>query len=234
MGLSNLYGTDLYNWVSTNIPAKFEIIWHDYLPEYELHIKPKHMHMLGAMCDYGIKARHLHRDFAYHEIGMAMSHEDVRIRNLINKNYLSPRDSQILYKYRPGREVARQYMNRDLFTDYVWLVERGIQLYSLLKQEDSYFGKYYCDDGAVQNFECDCVGRDAIFDTKVSATDGYTEQYWTQVLLYSLLAYQVEGTRRPRIGLVYPTQGTVAEFTYPANQYAILSRLFKQKYREVK
>ena len=234
MGLRNLYGTELYDWVSTNIPAEFELTWHDYLPEYELHIKPKHMHMLGTMCDYGIKARHIHRDFAYHEIGMAMSKEDEVVRNLISKNYLSPKDSYILYKYRPGYTETGVYLNRDLFTDYVWLVERGIQLYSFLKQDESYFGKYYCDDRAVQSFECDCVGRDVIFDTKISATDSHSKQYWTQALLYTLLANEIENIKRPRLGLVYPVQGTVVEFTYPDNQYSILSRLFKQKYREVK
>lgn len=232
MGLDRLYGTDLYQWVGTCIPTEEDILVLKCFDECPVRAKPRYMNILGTMVDYGIRIRKPQRDFAYIILGMAMYGDNEQILDLLYDTYLSPNEAQALAKWKPGKQFSVQQVNKDLFLDYVNLTERGSALYNILNLGDAWFGRYYSDDGIVQSFEPDCISADSVFDTKVTRNATHTRDYWTQVLLYSLLSHRQENISRRRIGLVYPVQGEIRQYIYPTQYYASLCKVFDRRYMD--
>lgn len=57
MGISVLYNTEVYQFVSTRIPRESEITTIRVFDEYDLEVVPCYMDTLGTMCDYGVRVR---------------------------------------------------------------------------------------------------------------------------------------------------------------------------------
>lgn len=224
MGLEILKGTELYSYVRTCIPMESEIITYQVFDNYELHIKPRYMNLFGTMCDYGVRAREPRRCFAYIELGMLMGSVKEDLSYLTEKRYLSAEQA---YHLATKKKASR--LGDDFICDYAEITERSIAMYRMLRLEKPVFGAYYNAVNPVNSFECDCASDSCIVDMKVSRTCRHNRDYWTQVLLYSLLVRMRDKRCRRRLCLLYPVQGVLKEFTYEDGDYSALYKVFSEK-----
>lgn len=228
MGLITLRGTEASEFVRTCIPRKDEIKVADVLGDYKVQVMPQYMGMLGSMCDYGVRSYYPTRDYAYLELGMIMEGVDDWVDFLVSQFHLSAEQAYYLCSYRDLKEPVS--LNSSVERDYDNLVHRAVELFSCFNLNNPCFGKYYTVTGCVKSFECDCVDNRMVLDMKVSLNVKRLKEYWTQVLLYSILADMSDGIARTTIGLVLPVQGKIMWFTYPKDQYVSMIKEFKRLY----
>lgn len=228
MGLSALRGTETYEFVRTCIPCKDEINTVDVLGDYKVSVVRQNMDLLGTMCDYGVRSYYPLRDYAYLELGMIISGVDEILDALLMQDCLSAEEAYYLCSYKELREPVQ--LSSTVERDYDNLVHRTIELFNCFRLINPCFGKYYRVDGCVHAFECDCIDSRLILDMKLVTGENRIKEYWTQVLLYSLLAKKADGVGRRTIGLVLPVQGKIMWFTYKSDQYASMYAEFSRLY----
>lgn len=230
MGLSALKGTEVYQYVSTWIPRKADVIETQLYEECKIQVHPRYMNTLGTMCDYGVRVRNHNHEFGYIQMGMAMRGDIPEINKLITKDYLTAEEAYILSTYRETGKFKADKLSEEMWNAYAVITERAIGLYRYLRLVDPFYGRYYRADGCVHSIECDCASDKSIIDMKVSRTCAHNKEYWTQVVLYSLLAYRRDKRSRNRVGLVYPVQGVVKQFIFDPQEYVALRNAFNTKY----
>lgn len=228
MGLMALRDTEALEFARTCIPRKEEIKITDVLGDYKVRVMPQYMSMLGSMCDYGVRSYYPNRDYAYLELGMIMQGVDDWVEFLTTQFHLSAEQAYYLCSYRELRGPVN--LNSSVERDYDNLVHRAVELFSCFNLINPCFGRYYTVTGAVKSFECDCVDDRLILDMKVCLNVKRLKEYWTQVLLYTMLAYMVDKRVRTTIGLILPVQGRIMWFTYPKDQYMSMVKEFKRLY----
>ncbi len=82
MGISVLYNTEVYQFVSTCIPRESEITTIRVFDEYALEVVPRYMDTLRTMCDYGVRVRFPVHEFGYIEIGLIFGTYKKTLRSL--------------------------------------------------------------------------------------------------------------------------------------------------------
>lgn len=224
MGISVLYNTEVYQFVSTCIPRESEITTIRVFDEYEPEVVPRYMDTLGTMCDYGVRVRFPVHEFGYIEIGMILGTYKKTLRPLVDSDFLTASEA-----YRLATNSNRK-PSQAMYNDYIVLTDRAYFMYNALRLRNPYFGRYYLADGTTHAFECDCASDCSIVDMKISRTAEHNRKYWTQVLLYSLLARRRDSKQRTRICLLYPVQGLVKLFTYSSAVYAAMYYEFDSQY----
>lgn len=226
MGISVLYNTEVYQFVSTCIPRESEIETVRIFDEYELEVVPRYMDTLGTMCDYGVRVRFPMHEFGYIEIGMILGRYKKSLRPLVDSDFLIASEA-----YQLATDSKRK-PSQAMYNDYAVLTDRAYYMYQALHLHNPYFGRYFLADGMTHAFECDCASDRTIVDMKVSRTAEHNRKYWTQVLLYSLLARRRDHKQRIRICLLYPAQGLIKWFTYSSAVYAAMYHEFDKQYEK--
>lgn len=89
MGISVLYNTEVYQFVSTRIPRESEITTIRVFDEYDLEVVPCYMDTLWTMCDYGVRVRFPVYEFGYIEIGLIFGTYKKTLRPLVDSDFLT-------------------------------------------------------------------------------------------------------------------------------------------------
>lgn len=224
MGISVLYNTEVYQFVSTCIPRESEISTIRVFEDYNLEVVPRYMDTLGTMCDYGVRARFPIHEFGYIEIGMILGRYKKTLRPLVDSDFLTAGEAYML------ATNSTRKPSQAMYNDYVALTDRAYFMYNALSLRNPYFGRYYLADGLTHAFECDCASDGTIVDMKITRSDEHNRKYWTQVLLYSLLARRRDRKQRTRICLLYPAQGLIKWFNYSLAVYTAMYHEFDSQY----
>ena len=224
MGIKKLRETDWYNHISTCIPSASEVQRDVLFDEYQMLVKPRYRNILGTMVDYGVRSRHINRCYSFVEIGLAKGITRDYLSQMVDRAYLDYKDAYSLATFRNPERLSS-----DIACDYAVLVERCESLVKALRLTQPHFGEFYDLGKEYGWIECDCASLDTIVDMKVTSYLTYNREYWTQILLYSLLAKLKDGYDRRRLVLLYPVQGVAESFVYERQDYAALFKSFRER-----
>lgn len=225
MGVSSIKSTDMYEFIATCIPMRSEVITERIFDEYKILTSSRHRKLLGTMIDYGVRSRYPNRCYCYVEIGLASGRVSSDLSYLVEKNNLTCEEAYTLTTSR-----AAILLSTDIYSDYSTLVSRVCIMLDTLKLSSAHFGKFYDFGGDVGWIECDSVGNNEVIDIKVTSNQKYNKEYWTQLLLYSLIAQSRDKIRRTTLVLLYPAQGVILKFKYESQDYAAMCKEFNKRY----
>lgn len=231
MSIRKLKGTQVYDFIATNIPMQSEINKIVVQNPYKLSTVKNSMSLLGSMCDYGVRSYFPMRDYAFVELSMVLSGIDQVLDALLSQFCLKANDAYALVK--ADGLFRRSKLSDAIVNDYDNLVLRSVDLFNCFNLVSPTFGAFYRIGGVVRCFECDCVDERMVLDMKITASDNHIKDYWVQLLTYSMLLTYKEKHPRFVIGLVRPVQGYVEYFKYKHDQYYSIFHRFKELYKEV-
>lgn len=225
MGVSSIKSTDMYEFITTCIPMRSEVITERIFDEYQILTSSRNRKLLGTMVDYGVRSRYSNRCYCYVEIGLASGRVSSDISYLVEKNNLTCSEAYTLI-------VSKEptHLSTDIHSDYSTLVSRVCIMLDTLKLSNAHFGQFYDFGGDVGWIECDSVGDNEVIDIKVTSNKKYNKEYWTQLLLYSLIAQSRDKIRRTTLVLLYPAQGVIMKFKYESQDYAAMCKEFNKRY----